>query len=80
VTAAQGNVDITRANPFGLINQFTISPALPTGLTFGASDARISGRPTGTASMTLHTVTAACTSAGFCGSAVLALIIDPGQY
>jgi gliding motility-associated-like protein len=70
------NSNLTAIIPqnIGGIATFTISPALPNGVSINAVTGEISGRPTGTIATTLFTITA--TNAAGTSTASFSLIID----
>ena len=58
----------------GAVNSWTISPALPTGLTIDAATGEISGTPTVVSPSTVYTVTA--TNAGGSGTGTITIQVN----
>ncbi|MBS1529734.1 MAG: putative Ig domain-containing protein, partial [Bacteroidetes bacterium] len=62
-------------NTGGAATSWSISPALPAGLSFNTSTGNITGTPTATSSATTYTVTA--TNAGGSGSTTITITVNP---
>ena len=66
---------LTPTNTGGAATSWSISPALPSGLSFSTSTGVISGTPTATSSATAYTVTA--TNAGGSGTTTVNITVNP---
>jgi len=66
---------ITPTNTGGAATSFSISTALPTGMTFNTTNGKISGTPTVPSTITTYTITA--TNAGGSASTTLTLTVTP---
>lgn len=67
---------VTATNTGGTASSWSISPALPAGLTFNTSNGRIAGTPTQTLSSTVYTVSAV--NATDTGTATVTITVDAG--
>ena len=64
----------TISNSGGAVNSYSVSPALPAGLTLGSSTGLISGTPTGVSASTTYTISG--TNAGGTSSATFSLAVS----
>jgi len=62
----------------GVVASYSISPALPTGLSFNTTDGTISGTPTVTSAATDYTITA--TNASGTSNSIINITVDPTTY
>src|SRR5207253_1940171 len=75
-TAVVGQAHSVSPSVSGSVSNYTVSPALPTGLTINSSTGVIAGTPSGIAAAATYTVTASNVTGQT--SFALALTVDPG--